>query len=431
MELQLEQQQLSAFALQARRTAEERFSADCVVPDSLPDAASLLLTEGDLCLWRLDLNEGSAELEGEISARVCYLAESGEASGFPVSAPVTLRFRGENLQSGMRPQLRCRVSELTGQLLNSRKIRVQGRLSCELSCYTPHDYNLTTGIDSEEKGLYLRRSHTQFSVVSAVEEQVFTVSDSPALRLGFPTDGHLLSYHSDPVLDETQILDGRLILQGRVITTLLYRDEKRGEVLSESVETPFSQMMDVDSEYTVSAADTALYLTSEEVRCRNDDPVIETEFHLLAQVVCHSHVETECVTDAYSTRGDLTLSRESDPLSALPSETSQEYIEGVLSCDPTGKSVCAARAALRGNRAEVTLLVTDADGGLFALSDQLCRKQCRATVFLRFLLFRPDPMDLRFASRHCIEKRKRRSRRSAKSHLPYWSSWKGRTFARV
>lgn len=371
MELHLEQQQISTFALQANRPAEERFSSDCVIPDSLPDAASLLLTEGELCLWRLDLSEGSAELEGEIGARVCFLTESGEAIGFPVSIPISVRFRGEDLKSGLRPFLRCSVAELTGQLLNSRKIRLQGRLACELTLFTPRDLALTTGVGSGENGIFQKREQKSFSVISAVEEQVFSVSETLPLRLGFPADGRLLSYHSVPVLEETQILDDRLILRGRVVTVLLYRDVQRGALVSETVETPFSQLVDVTTDRMISDVDSVIHLTSSELRCRNDDQAIETEFHLVAQTVCFSSVDSDCVIDAYSTRGTLSLSWTSDPLPAIPRAHRRDTVEGTLPCDPSGKAVCAARSALRGDRVDITLLLQGGESGVSILNGQL------------------------------------------------------------
>lgn len=371
MELHLEQQQISSFSLRVQRTTEERFSTDCVVPDSLPDAASLLLTEGELCLWRLDLDEGSAELEGEVSARVCYQGENGEIAGFPVSAPVTVRFRAEDLQRSFRPVLRCRVTELNSQLLNSRKIRLQGRLFCSLSCYAPQELCLTTEIGSGEKGLFCRREHNSLSVVSSVEEQVFAVSETVPLRMGFPEDGRLLSCRSAPLLDDTQILDSRVILQGRVVTTLLYQDAQRGAVVSETVETPFSQLVDVSSDHALQDAEAVLHLTSEEIRCSNDDPAIETDIHLVAQIVCYSRLESDCVTDAYSTRGDLKLTWTEESLSAVPQEPHRIDAEGVVACDGAGKSLVAARAALRGDRAEVTLLLSDDAGVVTPVSGQL------------------------------------------------------------
>lgn len=361
MELYLEQQEFSAFQLVSQRAAEERFSSDCVVPDSLPDASRLLFTEGELCLWRLDLADGSAELEGEIRSSVCFQAENGDVSGFPVSVPVSVRFRGEELQSGQRPCLSCRVSELTGQMINSRKIRLQGRLTCDLKLYAPGDYLFTTGVGEEEKGVFQRREHTSVSVVSAVEEQVFSVSETLPLRLGFPADGRVLSHSSVPILDETQIFDSRLILQGRVVTTLLYQDAQSGELVSESVETPYSQLMDVSSDQPLSAADAVIHLTSAELRCCNDDQAVETSYHLVVQAVCFSDVEADCVTDAYSTRGSLSLSWAEESVPSVPSLLRRETTEGVLPCVPSGKTVLAARSALRGSGAEITLLLREGE----------------------------------------------------------------------
>ena len=42
--------------------------------------------------------------------------------------------------------------------------------------------------------------------------------------------------------------------------------------------------------------------------------------------------------------------------------------EGVLPCDPSGKTVVTAQAALRGDRAEITAVIADADGRLSSLT---------------------------------------------------------------
>ncbi len=371
MELHLEQQEFSAFTIVSKRTAEERFSSDCVVPDSLPDAAVLLLAEGELCLWRLDLADGSAELEGEISARICCQAENGELSGFSVSVPVSVRFRGEELKGGLRPYLRCKITELSGQTINSRKIRLQGRLACELSLYAPRDFAFTTGVGAGEKSVFQRREHTEACVVSAVEEQVFSVSETLPLKLGFPAEGRILSHSSTPVLEQTQILDSRLILQGRVVSMLLYQDAERGEILSETVETPFSQLVDVSSDHPVSAAEAVIHLTSSEIRCCHDDQAVETEYHFVVQTICFSSVEADCVTDAYSTQGTLSLAWSEESAASVPALPRREIAEGVLPCVSSGKTVIAARASLRGAQADISLLIRSEEGQILALTGRI------------------------------------------------------------
>ena len=373
MELHVEQQQIPCFLPTAKHRLEEPFHADCVVPDALPDAGALLLAEGDLCLWRLDIEQGGATIEGEVSVRVCYLPEEGGAPvSLPLSVPVLLRVRGEDIVPGLRPFDRCRITDLQAQLIHSRKLRVQGRARCDFVGYAPGELSLTVGLGEGERGIFTRKTPCAVQVVSAVEEQVFTAAETIPLRLGAPSDGQLLSHSSVPVLSETQLLDGRVILQGRVVTELLYLDPRRGELVSETVETPFSQLMEPGGELPIEQVRATLHLTSESVRCRADEAAVETELHLVAQIVCVSCVQTDCVTDAYSVRGALTPEWEEVPFTATASGEEQRlFLEGMIPCETAGTAVCVSRAALHCERAAVTVLLRDGEGRLSARTGEL------------------------------------------------------------
>ena len=182
MELQLEQQMISCLIPCVNRSVEERFSTDFVVPDSLPDAAELLLAEGDLCIWRLDLSGGNAELEGEIAARISFTDEHGSPESFPVSVPVQLRVRDDAIASGQRPFLRCRVKTINAHLLNSRKVRVQGAVQCVLVTYGASEIAVTTGFAPCEQNIYERKAQIRIPYISAVEEQVITTEERLPLQ---------------------------------------------------------------------------------------------------------------------------------------------------------------------------------------------------------------------------------------------------------
>lgn len=374
MELQLEQQQISCLIPSALRTVEERVSADFVVPDSLPDAAELLLTEGALCLWRLDLSDGSAELEGELSAQICCADEHGAPMSFPAHVPVQLRLRAEAIETGQKPFLRCHLKSLSGQLLNSRKVRVQGILSCTLQTYSALEYLITTGIASEDRGLFLRKTTLPVAYVSSVEEQVYPVEDTLSLRLGVPANGRWISYCSVPILDSCDCVEQRVILKGRVRTSLLYEDADSRKLVDEAIETPFSLLMDVNG--AVSKCAVSLHFTSEGVRFRNDDPAVDTEFHLLAQVICFAQQELECVTDAYSNRNQLSLKWNELRLPVLiQQEKEQIFMEETLPCDLNGKTISAVRSFCNGDMITVTALFADENRKLTSASAVLTPKQ--------------------------------------------------------
>ena len=359
MELQLEQQQIPCLILAANRSAEERFSSDFVVPDALPDAAELLLTEGDLCLWRLDLSEGSAELEGEISVRICCADENGALTSFSVRVPVLMHLRAEAIAPGQRPFVHCRIGNMTSHLIHSRKVRVQGMIRCALVTYDPSEITVTTGIRAEERKIFQRKEHMFLPHVSAVEEQVVTAEETLPLGRGVPSDGRLISYASAVIADDCECQDQRVAVKGRICTSLLYQDAETQELISEEVETPFFCLLDVNGE--AAKCRLSLHLTSEEVRCRNDDPAVDTAFHVLVQAVCYAEKDVECVADAYSNEADLRLHWAELSLPQLLQETEQSTIEENVPCELGERRICAVRTGVPGEKIIVTMLLQDSE----------------------------------------------------------------------
>ena len=367
MELQLEQQMISCLIPCVDRSVEERFSTDFVVPDSLPDAAELLLAEGDLCIWRLDLSGGNAELEGEISARICYTDESGSPESFPVSVPVQLRVRDDAIASGQRPFLRCRVKTINAHLLNSRKVRVQGAVQCVLVTYGASEIAVTTGFAPCEQNIYERKAQIRIPYISAVEEQVITTEERLPLQQGVPRNGRMLSYTSAAVTDQCECSDQRITVKGRICTNVLYLNVDGSELISETLETPFSGILDVGGE--VSGCRLSLHLTSEEIRCCNDDPAVDTAFHLLIQAICYAEQEKECVVDAYCNRAPLTLNWKEQSFPELVQSDAEQYAaEGEIPCEMTGKTVCAVRAACQSESISATVLLRDENQRLSSLN---------------------------------------------------------------
>lgn len=374
MDWKLQTREAPCFTAAAGHTSEERFTADCVVPDTLPDVERLLTASGELCLWRLDLDEGSGELEGEIRCDVLYQAEGGPLQSFPVNVPVLLRFRDAALDPSMRPYLTLHLTELTPQLMNSRKVRLAARVRAELTAYVPETLRLTESAEDAE--ICQQQTKVIFEPVTAVEEQVFSAVGTSALR---EECGHLLCSQSEVVVEEIQCVSQRLILQGRVRTRLLYQT---AELISETVETPFSQLIDALTEQEITAAEAQVHLTSVHLNLLPEERAVEVEAHLAAQAVCRSRMEAELLTDAYSNRTLLESETETLDL-PLPMEWEQQrlFAEGELRCDP-GHTTVASWSILHGSgSAEAILLRRDGEGVFSALRQELtCEVPERGTV---------------------------------------------------
>ena len=307
MELRLNRERVDCCACMMDRTTEDTFSVDIVIPDSLPDAANVVLTDGDFCLWRLDLSSGSAEAEGEWTGSACYTAEeTGSIHSFPVSAGVRLRVTDDRIVPEQRPYAEIRVCEVTGQLMNSRKMRLRVRVSLHLQLYATGDMEITACPESVPDDLHVLTMPKQITIVSAVEEQVFTAGDR--IALSGETEARLLSAHSRIVTDQALTRGSDVILNGKVIAELLCENAQTGALYTQTAETAFSQLLDVSAD----AKDDLLphlQLTSADVRL-TDDGAVTTEYHFVVQTLCVRHLQLSVPIDAYSVRDQLEISTE-------------------------------------------------------------------------------------------------------------------------
>lgn len=372
MEMLLKQDHVSYFSCVLDRMVEDSFTADVVVPDSLEDVCEILTADGDFCLWRLDLNSGTAEAEGEWKGRICYSPDSADLQlQFPVSVGVWLRMLDDRIEPGLRPFAQFRVTDVSVQMMNSRKIRLKLRVSMHLEGYAANSIDLTSGVETQSKGLFLKSSTLCFTSVCEVYEQVFTAGEQMRLRAS-PENRVLLACHSEIRADLPMQSGERVILHGKVLTTVFYQTEEQRVPVAETVETPFSQLLDLDGIQDQDVLRCQAQLTSAEVTLRDDD-LLETEFHIVVQTKCLREQHVSCISDAYSVSNPVSLQseslalelvRKSDPVHfSVASDISLDRSLQMLWSVPGIRSLKQNGDVVYGVL-EVSALLSDAEGHL-------------------------------------------------------------------
>lgn len=379
MEFQLGKQKRMMYARVFDRTDEESCSADAVVPDALGDIGMILVTEGTFCLWNLDLSDKSAQIEGSIAADVVYAEEGGALRSFPVELPVKVRISGETLSPDVRPWLRCTLTALDARAVNSRKVRVTARLSLCLRAYRETELALTDRIESDGGVVFTRTQALCVQVPVSVEEKTFTVSETHRFASGQPEADRLLCHTETVVLDDVSAVGSRVILQGRVCACVAYLQQGQPCPTVETFEAPFSQMLDCPAEAAPCLLHTSVNLTAAylNVSAAPDGAVLEAEYHLVAQTVCLTDVQADCVVDAYCNTAELVLERDMVPAGTVQvADPLRLTAEGTLSCDAAGLTVAARRMTVCGLADDgcdvlVRLLVTDAEQCVSCLEKRL------------------------------------------------------------
>ena len=392
MDLRLKQERVEYHGCVLDRTAEDVFTSDVVVPDTLEDVGEIVLADGDFCLWRLDLGSGSAEAEGEWKGSVCYRAETdGSLQQFPVSVGIRLRIHDDAIEPNLKPWASCRVSEHTVQIMNTRKLRLKLRASMTLQCYAMQTMELTSGAEEAPADLFFKTEQHTASFVTDVSEQMFTAGERIRLQQA-PEGKRILASHSEVQFDPPQRSGSRAILHGAVRTDLLYQSSETKQPVFETVNTTFSQLLELDQLTDKDTVGCHLQLTSADLILHEGED-LETEFHLVAQTRCIRDTELRYLSDAYSVNDALEI--ETEPLNCVKMcepETLTVYAEGEQTDAPDAVTLFSASAMLSSVKTaldsvsgtvEVTALFIDADGCLVSRCIEASFTQqlpCGATV---------------------------------------------------
>ena len=316
MDLRLKKESLELMHCVLERTTEDAFTADAVVPDTLPDVTDICVSDGDFCLWRLDLSAGCAEAEGEWKGSVCYRSENDDGLySFPLSVGVRLRMHDDAIKPEMRPFAVFRVTDAQAQIMNSRKIRMNVRVLLSMQGFTPSVLELTSDVENAEAGVFVKRDSCRCSMITQVEEQVFTVGGESTMRQQ-PRTGKLLSARSELIWDPPQISASRAVLRGVVRSHILYLGDQENTYIAEMVQMPFSQLLDLDGLTDTDVLRSRLQLTSAELSIRGEKTV-SAEFHVVAQTCCIREADRMLLSDAYSVTASLELEQETVPLQQI------------------------------------------------------------------------------------------------------------------
>ena len=373
MDLRLKQERLESYACVLDRTVEDVFTSDVIVPDALEDVGEILFTDGDFCLWRLDLGSGSAEAEGEWSGSVCYRAENdGSLQHFPVKVGVRLRMHDDAIEPDLRPFAACRVTECSVQIMNTRKLRFKVRACLSLQGYVLQTTELTSGVEESPADLYFKTEQMTASMVTDVSEQVFTAGERITLREA-PEGRSLIAFHSEIAADQPQRSGARAILHGVVRSTVFYQGEESKAPICETIETAFSQLLDLENMSENDTLRCRLQLTSADL-ILHEGPDLETDFHIVAQTLCSRETEFHYLSDAYSVSNPLELQRAPIKSASCGNiNTVTANADATLKQLPDGASMFSVMTHLGSVRmtqasvsgtAAVTVLFSDSDGSL-------------------------------------------------------------------
>ena len=361
MEVSLRKNCVSCFQSAYSQTILLSEGQECVVPDTLPDIASVVCTGATPLIRSKDVSDGRVRLEANVPARVTCLGEDGRI--FPLDVNIPFYFSAQDEQ--ISPDSVC-IAQLTlrqaeTRMLNPRKLSVRAELAVTVTCY--EENAVTTYLAPEENAaaVHVLEATAETDCVACVTEKTFVLTDEAALTENLPAAAEILAQNAAVCVREIKTVGSKIIVSGDVDSEILYRCDA-GALHAFSFRTDFSQIIEAGCEAEGASIGLHVLLSGMyyEILPGSDMREIAMELHLVAQAVVTKVQEVAYLADAYSNQFPLDVRSETRCLAKtvdervleergkLTIETAEEVSEVVFCrADPLGMETEGEEAFVR------------------------------------------------------------------------------------
>lgn len=284
-------------------------SCDAVVPDTMPDIAELLCCRGVLLIRSKDVSAGRIRIEANLPTTVFYLSEDGRLCSVNMAVPFYISVEDSAIADGSAAVAELKLHGLEAHTLNPRKIHVRAEIEARLNVYEPSRFSMTEGVDD----CCHIRPHIisrEISFVTAVTEKSFALADELPMPPAGEGVGEVILAGCECIADETKTVGSKLILKGRVKSSLLMINGDSELCRLEPV-TEFSQIVELGAEAENSLCAVNIIPSGSYVQQSPEaGGRVALEYHLVAQVTCYNTFSVSCMDDAYSNSYPIELGLE-------------------------------------------------------------------------------------------------------------------------
>lgn len=130
---------------------EESFmvESDEIVPDIKPDVLNIISNNGTVCIYKKDIQNGKAKIDGAINIYSLYVADDQMASvrGINSCLNFTKSIDIDDIKEDMQLECQIYIKTINSRILNGRKINFQITLGINLSIYSNESIEIIDNIE--------------------------------------------------------------------------------------------------------------------------------------------------------------------------------------------------------------------------------------------------------------------------------------------
>ena len=282
------------------RTAAQEQTQELRLGDGMPDAGRVLGCWGQLLARGKQWRDRRISLSAGCTIWVLYAPEDGsQAQMLEGYVPLQLEWELPETETSGDIRVDMEISGMDARIVSPRKLMVRLNVNAQARAFVPDYVSSFESREIPEDVQLLKKTYPVTLICEAGEKMV-----NPEERFSLPGAEKILCYHMMPVVTETKLSAGRLLIKGIGKVTLLCMGTD-GKLFTESLELPFSQLADPQGEVGENAdVDVTVCPTGLEVDLE-DDAQLRVRADLVCQYLICQRQEVTLFEDCYSNLRDL------------------------------------------------------------------------------------------------------------------------------
>ena len=149
MAMKLSKNNLCINQIVGQKNEKITVEGDEIVPDVKPDVLSIVSANGNICMYKKEIQDGKIKLDGSINSYVIYIADDENSSmrALNTSIDFSRTIDMKEIKSNMQLECRSELTNIECKILNGRKVSLKANVQLAVTAYSNENVEYIDSIE--------------------------------------------------------------------------------------------------------------------------------------------------------------------------------------------------------------------------------------------------------------------------------------------
>lgn len=311
MAIKLSKNSLCINQIVGQKSEKIMVEGDEIVPDVKPDILSIVSTNGNICMYKKEIQDGKVKIEGSINVYVIYIADDENSSmrALNTSVDFSKTIDMKEIKSNMQLDTRTELTNIECKILNGRKINLKANMQVMLTAYSNETIEYIDNIDNDKNIQLLAEKMTVNSLVGSGITKVYakdTISIDNIDNLS-----EIMKVNITLENRENKISYNKILTKADAVFKIMYlTDDNRINLATATI--PVMGFIDMQNVSEDNICDVSYELKNILIKPNNaEEHSVHVEAEIEISCFAYKKQEINIIKDLYSKKSELQFSQKS------------------------------------------------------------------------------------------------------------------------